>query len=253
MNKESGKINIFILLGILAILVMAGVLTYQTFFSYKELLKGEEFSPQEATSSGEETSINPATSENNNKNTIIMTGRALEDKNILMVIAFKNFQDEEYFMSRQLFIVAGADVKTASNEKGTAVGVEGGAVLIDTLINEADLNAFDAVVFIGGGGALEYLDNEDSYKLARETIKQDKVLAAICIAPVILAKAGVLENKEVTVWSSSLDKSAIKTLEDNGAIFKEEAVVADGKIITGSGPEVVDGFGMKVVEVLAFQ
>jgi putative intracellular protease/amidase len=50
-----------------------------------------------------------------------------------------------------------------------------------------------------------------------------------------------------------LDKSATKILEDNGAVFEEETVVADGKIITGSGPEAAEGFGMTVVEVLALQ
>ncbi|OGZ18528.1 MAG: hypothetical protein A2175_01060 [Candidatus Nealsonbacteria bacterium RBG_13_42_11] len=180
-----------------------------------------------------------------------MIGRALEDKNILMVIAFKDFRDEEYFIPQQLFLVSGADVKTASDEKGTAIGAEGGSVPIDFLIKEVDLSAFDAVVFIGGAGTLERLDNEDSYKLAQKTIQQDKVLAAICIAPVVLAKAGVLEGKKATVWSSPLDESAIKILQDNGAIFEEaKAIVADGKIITGAGPEIAEGFGMKIIEVL---
>lgn len=174
----------------------------------------------------------------------------LERKNIVMVVAFRDFRDEEYFVPKQLFFVAGGNVKTASNKKGIAVGSDGGQVPIDFLISEIDLSQFDAVVFIGGSGALECLDNRDSYKLAKNAISQKKVLAAICIGPAILAKAGVLERKKATVWSTPMDKSAIKILEDNGAIFEDKPVVVDGKIITGKGPGAAEEFGMKIIEAL---
>jgi putative intracellular protease/amidase len=48
-----------------------------------------------------------------------------------------------------------------------------------------------------------------------------------------------------------LDKSAVKILEDNGAIYEEKFVVADEKIVTASGPEAAEEFAMKIVEVLA--
>jgi len=103
------------------------------------------------------------------------------------------------------------------------------------------------VIFIGGPGCLKNLDNEDSYKIAREAVSQDKVLGAICIAPTILAKAGVLSGKKATVWTNPMDKSAVKILKDNGAVFEQKSVVADGKIITGSGHEAAEEFGMKIV------
>jgi protease I len=109
---------------------------------------------------------------------------------------------------------------------------------------------FDAVVFIGGPGALERLDNEISYKLARDTIEKGKILAAICVSPAILAKAGVLKSKKAVVWSSALDKSAVKILEDNGAIYEGESVVIDGKIITAHGPSSAQEFGEKILLML---
>ena len=97
---------------------------------------------------------------------------------------------------------------------------------------------------------IEQLESQQE-QLKRE-VKQNKVLAAICISPIILTKAGVLKGKKATVWSSPLDKSWIKVLQESGqAIYQEEDVVVDGKIITANGPAAAGRFGQAIVEVLA--
>jgi len=174
----------------------------------------------------------------------------LENKSILIVIAYKDFRDEEYFKTREVFESAGAKITVASNKIGEAIGIEGNTVETEVLVKDANPKDYDAVVFIGGSGALTYLDNEDSYKLAKETIIGNKVLAAICISPVILAKAGVLDGRKATVWTSPVDKSAVKILEENGAEFNDEMVISDGMIITGNGPSASKEFAIKVMEVL---
>ena len=141
-------------------------------------------------------------------------------------------------------------MKTASNKKGIAIGADGGDVKVDLLVSEINPAEFAAVVFIGGSGCLENLDNESSYRVAQETVSQNRVLASICISPVILAKAGVLEGKKATVWSSVMDRSPIKILQNNGAIYEDKRVVVEGKIITGNGPEAAEEFGQAIVEVL---
>lgn len=175
---------------------------------------------------------------------------ALEQKSIAIVIAYRDFRDEEYFVPRDIFLAAGAKIKTVSTGKGEAIGADGGTTPVDILVKDLNPADFDALVFVGGPGALKYLDNEDSYKLAKETVSQAKVLSAICIAPTILAKAGVLKGKEATVWTSPMDKSAIRVLEENEAIYEDKPVVVDGKIITGSGPVAAEEFAMTVVNIL---
>lgn len=172
-------------------------------------------------------------------------------KKALMVIAFKDFKDEEYFVTKEILERAGVEVKTASTKLGVAIGSDGGEAKVDFLISEINLeyiSSVDAVIFVGGPGCLEDLDNENSYQLAQKAIAQNKILAAICISPVILAKAGVLKNKKATVWTSPFEKSPIKILEDNGAEFVDEKVVRDGKIITANGPAAVEDFGKKILE-----
>ncbi len=179
-----------------------------------------------------------------------MPEKILEGKKIVMVIAFKDFRDEEYFVPKEILEGSGAEIKTASNKEGMAIGADGGEVLIDYKLEDIDLNNFDAVVFVGGPGCLANLDNENSYNLVKETVAKNKLLASICVSPVILAKAGVLKNKSATVWSSALDKSAVKILEENGAVYKPESVVVDGKIVTADGPDAAAKFADTLIENL---
>lgn len=222
---------------------------YQTILGYHSFLSNPSFEELPAGTEGEDN--NGEGSAPPGEQTVILTPmKALSEKSILMVISFKDFRDEEYFVPRQVFQAAGAKIKTASNEKGTAMGTDGGTVEIDFLVEEVNLADFDAVVFAGGPGCLKYLDNEKSYNLINETVSEGKLLGAICIGPVILAKAGALEGKKATVWSSSMDKSPIDILSENGAVYQEEAVVRDGLIITGFGPSAAEEFGMEIVGVL---
>lgn len=179
-----------------------------------------------------------------------MEEKPLNGKKIAQIIAFRDFRDEEYFIPRNVFLSSGAVVKTFSTSEGTAIGVNGGEAKIDEVIDKLNVSDFDAVVFLGGSGCLKYLDNETSYQIVRETLNQEKILGAICISPVILAKAGVLEGRKATVWHSVLDKSAVKILKENGAEFVEENVVRDGNIITGNGPQSAKEFAEEIVRAL---
>lgn len=172
------------------------------------------------------------------------------DKKIAMIIAFRDFKDEEYLIPKEVLENAGVETITASDGSGTAIGAGGGEASVDILIEDLNIEDFDAIVFIGGPGALSHLDNEKSYEIAKEAIKKDKILGAICISPTILAKAGVLQGKKATVWSSPLDRSPVKTLENNGALYEDKKVVVDGKIVTANGPAAAQEFGEKLVDLL---
>lgn len=184
------------------------------------------------------------------KKMIRQTHHSEISRKVAIIVAFKDFRDEEYFVPKRILEEAGVKITTVSTSLGTAVGADGGETESSFLLENLKSEDFDAIVFIGGPGCLKYLDNENSYRAARETISQDKVLAAICISPVILAKAGVLSGKKATVWSSPLDKSPIKILEENGAIYQDESVVVDGKIITALGPIAAKEFGKVIVGLL---
>ncbi len=171
-------------------------------------------------------------------------------KKILILIAFKNFRDEEYFIPKRIFEDNGFIVKTVSTEKGTAVGAYGGEVEVDFDLREVNLKDSDAILLVGGGGALKYLDSEEVYGIVRDAYRKKLLVGAICIAPVILAKAGILENKKATVWTASMDKSPLKMLGESGAVYEKEDVVCDGNIVTANGPEAAGEFANKITAFL---
>lgn len=209
-------------IGIIVIIVI-GV------FGYQNLIKKEkEISPKEE----------------------LMPEKVLENKKIAIILAFRDFRDVEYFLPKEILESMGAEIKTASNKKGTAIGADGGEVEIDLLVSQINPADFDALVFVGGPGCLDNLDNEDSYRVARETVSQNKVLASICISPVILAKAGVLKGKKATVWSSLMDKGPVRILEENEAIYQDKSVVVEGKIITANGPAAAEEFAKAIIAAL---
>ena len=179
-----------------------------------------------------------------------MPNQSILSKKIAIIIAFREFRDIEYFIPKNILTGAGARITTLSSQKGTAIGADGGEVEVNLLISEINMSDFDAAVFIGGQGMGKKIDDEGFQKIAKETVEADKVLGAICVAPALLAKAGVLSGKKATVWSSPLDKSAVKILKEEGAVYQDKDVVVDGKIITANGPAAAKKFAEAIVEVL---
>ncbi len=169
---------------------------------------------------------------------------------ILIIIAFRDFQDIEYLVLKKELEREGIKTETVSNKKGIAVGVFGETVEIKKTISEIDVSDYHGIVFVGGGGCLPHLNNEISYQIARDASKKDLLLAAICIAPVILAESGVLKNKKATVWSSLMDRFPVRALKKNGVEYQKKNVVQDGRTITANGPKSAFLFAHKIIEVL---
>ncbi len=179
-----------------------------------------------------------------------MEEKKLSGKNILMIIASKNFRDEEYFIPFNIFQKEGAKITTASSVKGEVIGIEGGEARSALTLKEVNIRNFDAVVFVGGDGTKEYFDNDDAHRIIQETVNTNKILAAICIAPVILARAGVLKGKIATVWSSIVSKSGEKELKEAGCTVSEKRVVQNEKIITADGPSVAGEFAEAIIKAI---
>lgn len=171
---------------------------------------------------------------------------SLEGKNVLMVIAPGNFRDEEYFDTRAELEGEGASVTTASSASGEITGMLGGKATPDISLNDAKAGEYDAVVFIGGTGASAYFQDMKALDLARSASDSGKIVAAICIAPSILANAGILQGKKATSFSSEQGN-----LKSKGAEYTGNDVTRDGRIITGSGPAAAKGFGQEIAKALS--
>ena len=169
----------------------------------------------------------------------------LQGKSILMIIAHQNFRDEEYQEPRQIFEARGAKITVASSSLEVAKGALGAQVKPDLLLKDAAVGDYDAIVFVGGPGAQEYWDDPVAHVIAQEAVAEGKVLAAICIAPATLAKAGVLKGKKATVFSS--EAGALKA---GGANYTGASVERDGLIITANGPQAAAEFAEEIAKAL---
>lgn len=141
---------------------------------------------------------------------------------------------------------AGYDVKVASS-KATAANVMNQPIDVDMTLDKVRqaMRSALAVVFIGGPGTTEYFNNKEAHAIAKQTLKQKKVLGAICLAPNILANAGVLKGVKATCYASfsqANSKAGIKV--------DQADVVVDRRIVTGNGPGATAEFTEKLIEEL---
>lgn len=164
---------------------------------------------------------------------------------ILMVVGSRGFRDEEYFEPRQVFVLAGFEVVTASSREGPVRGALGGWTRAERFLPAVRAAEYDAVVFVGGEGALEHVGSRSAWRLAREALDRGKVLAAICMAPLILARAGLLRGRRVTAWPDVREEVARA-----GAIVVDDPVVVDERLVTADGPKSARAFAEAVVRVL---
>ncbi len=166
-------------------------------------------------------------------------------KKVLIIIAPENFQHKEYEEPKQILEKAGYTVETASEEVQTAHAMNGLKAEVNLNITEVESRQYLGVIFVGGSGSKIYFNDLNIHKIIQEFNNQDKPIGAICIAPTILAEAGVLQGKKATSFPSQENH-----LRNKGVDFIEEDVVRDGNVVTANGPEVAKEFGEQFLQLL---
>lgn len=166
-------------------------------------------------------------------------------KKIVMIIAPENFRDEELLEPKDVFETAGFDVVVASKDVSETRGMLGSVVTVDMNVSDLNIQDYDAVIFVGGSGSAVYFDDEEILSLAKDAYNTADVVGAICIAPSILANAGLLEGKRVTSFQSEKNN-----LINKGSIYTGNDVEKDGKIITAVGPGAARKFGEEIRDAL---
>ena len=166
-------------------------------------------------------------------------------KRAVLIIASENFRDEELFKTKRELEKANVETVIASTRTGFLKGMLGNKAEAAILVNELSVDDYDAIIFIGGSGASQYFDSQVALNIARQAKDKQKVLAAICIAPTVLANAGVLDGVRATSFSSERGK-----LRKAGAKYTSAPVERDGLIITGNGPRAAGRFGKAIADAL---
>jgi protease I len=171
---------------------------------------------------------------------------------ILMVIAPEQFRDEELQVPRQILEQAGCAVDIASTQTGCCTGMLGAVETATMDLNVAQeqvkQGVYKGIVVVGGMGSPQYLwSNDTLHQILKELDSQRAIISAICLSGVVLAKAGLLNQKKATVWHSpeSMAQFAEYQVEYTG-----EPVTVEGNIVTANGPDAAKAFGETLVACL---
>ncbi|MBP7971651.1 MAG: DJ-1/PfpI family protein [Candidatus Nanopelagicales bacterium] len=165
---------------------------------------------------------------------------------VLFVVPPERFRDEELFDTRSVIEAAGYESVVASTVAAVCPGSRGGNVESVMTLDQVRTDDFLAVVFVGGGGSKLLYGDRQAHRIAQEAVTKNLVLGAICLAPVILANAGVLEGVRATVAGTEAE-----TLRQHGAVYTGPGVTVDGKVVTANGPKSSSRFGDELVALLA--
>lgn len=136
---------------------------------------------------------------------------------------------------------AGWDVVAAGTKPGVVTASRGVKIVPDVLLDDVDARSFDIVVLPGGNGGVEnLLADARVLQLLREHNAAGKQLAAVCAAPLVLQKAGVIDGKKMTCYPSVAPQIT-------KAKHVDESVVVDGNVITSQGPGTTVQFALAII------
>jgi protease I len=151
-------------------------------------------------------------------------------KSVLVFLPATDFNEEEYLIIKSGLEKAGLKIFIASDSNSLCAGSGGLKVKNDVKLYNLHESNFGGLVLIGGSGVRSYWNNTILHSVAKKFAANRKPVAAICSAPVLLARAGVL-NSKATCYPD--DK---KELEREGIEFIDAPVYSDKNIITAQGP-----------------
>ncbi|MBQ8164135.1 MAG: DJ-1/PfpI family protein [Clostridia bacterium] len=156
------------------------------------------------------------------------------------------FEEIEALYTLDVLRRASIDVKTVGVTGKTATGSHKIPVVCDVLEDEISPNDdFDMIILPGGLPGAYNLDNSKAVSaFIDKAYKSNKFICAICAAPFILGKRGILNGKKATCFPG-FEK------ELTGAYVQNCGCVRDGNIITGRAMGSAHEFALEILKALS--
>jgi len=162
-----------------------------------------------------------------------------------LIISADHFEDSELLVPCYRLQEEGLEVDVASIARGKIHGKHGYEVTVDKALRDVDPNDYDLLVLPGGKAPATLRKEQAAIAIAQDFMRRNKPVAAICHGPQILITAGVMEGRHATCYHSVAEE-----LQQAGALYEDQAVVVDGKLVTARQPADLPAFSREMVRLL---
>ncbi len=158
---------------------------------------------------------------------------------MLYLFLANGFEETEAVAPLDVIRRAGLDIKTVGVDGNVVLGTHGVRIAADTC--EIDYKAMDGIILPGGmPGTLNLHKSELGRSAIEYCDKNNKLIAAICAAPMVIGEMGLLAGKKAVCFPGFED-----SLTD--AEILSDGVVRDGCYITARGAGKALEFGAEIV------
>jgi 4-methyl-5(b-hydroxyethyl)-thiazole monophosphate biosynthesis len=157
-----------------------------------------------------------------------------------LVLMAQGFEEMELSSIVDILRRGNISVTIAGLSSGLITGSRGIKIQPDVLLDSID-ELFDIIILPGGSPGYINLGNDKRVlDLVNRYYSEGKIVAAICAAPSVLAKAGILEKKKATIFNGMEDLL-------KNAKYVNQTVVEDQNIITSQGPGTSIEFALTIL------
>lgn len=165
-------------------------------------------------------------------------------KKIVIILA-DGVEETEFIAVGDVLRRLGMDVTVAGLHHLDVKGAHNFPLKAERLLETCSPSEFDAVFLPGGmGAALAGYNSDITLDFVREMERSGKILSAICAAPIVLAKAGILKGKRFTMFPG------LGEYLPDDCVPTEAAAERDGRLVTGKGPGAVFAFAAALAGAL---
>lgn len=164
---------------------------------------------------------------------------------MVAILLAAGFEESEALVPADLLRRAGVKVKLVGLDSLQVTGSHGITVTADCVLSQLDQDAAE-LVFLPGGlkGVANIQNSPAALALIETSCTRGAYLAAICAAPTILARVGILDRRNAVCYPGMEEEMG------SAVVQVGSPVVVDGHIITGQAAGSSFPFGLKLVEVL---
>ena len=161
-----------------------------------------------------------------------------------LILVADGFEDLTLFLPWYRLREEGVDVRLASPMMHALTGQHGYRVEPDLRIHEVNPTEYDLLVIPDGPACEQLRLREAAVDVTRTFVQDARLVAAIGHGPQLLLSAGTLDGRVVTCAPGIRDD-----VRAAGAAYRDEAVVLDGTLLTGRGPDDLPAFCKQLVRL----